>query len=503
MTSEDSLNKHFLTSCPQGVMAFDLNKKITAWNPAIEILLKIPASAALGKSTDSERMPAFFKDSPRTFIEEALRGKHFTVIERDEIPHNPILEITYFPLIDNTQKIAGGMALFKEINQQILTHKTSLLFQDPSYGILEAMNEAFVTFDQEWRYTYVNQHAANSLKLPAEEIIGKKIWDFFPETKELPLYQYFQKAMKERKPIYFEDYIPAINKWFGNRIYPINNGIAVFFHDITHRKEQQNSIEQLNTQLEEQNKNLLAQEEELRSQQEDLKRSLLELEERNFELDQIMYKTSHDLRSPLTSIMGLVNLAKMEEDSSTIFSYILLIENRIAKLDEFVRSMLDFSKASRTPLEAMDIDFYQIIDQCFQSLQFIPAYQKVAKNVTITGTDFKGDALRLRIIFTNLISNAIKYTDSFVEDPSINIDVKVSPEFAIILIRDNGIGIKSESLSKVFDMFFRGTQRSEGSGLGLYIVKQVVDKLGGSIAVDSMEGKGTNIQIRIPNLAAG
>lgn len=494
------LQNYFLSSCPEGVIAFDAKKTILLWNPVMEKIFGIPSEFALGSSTDNPNMPAFFRDSPTTFVEEALKGRNFTFIYSDEHPELPMLEVTYFPLLDDSRVIVGGMAFLKEINQQNKINNIPSFIFNQFQDVLETMNESFAAFNENWEYTYVNKHTSNLFKQPQENLIGQNIWELFPDAKELSIYRNFHKVMEEREPLYFEVYVPAVNKWLENRVYPVTNGIAVFFNDITQRKEQQKAIEKLNEKLEEQNKNLLAQEEELRSQQEDLKQSLSQLEERNFELDQIIYKTSHDLRSPLTSIMGLVNLVKIEKDEAHIRTYILMIENRIAKLDEFVKSMLNFSKANRTPQFAEEIDFNQIIQQSYQDLQFLPGFDRIKKQQTITGGTFHSDSLRLKIIFSNLISNAIKYTNDNEEAPFLKIDIKVSATHADIRIEDNGIGINKEYLPKVFDMFFRGSSKSDGSGLGLYIVKQTIDKLGGALSYESTEGKGTTIRLQLPNM---
>lgn len=499
MNIEDQLKNLFYSSCPEGVIVFDQEKTIHIWNPAMEALFGIEATEAIGKKTDHKRMPAFFRDNPTTFVEEALRGKSLTITHSDDEERVPMLEISYFPLIQTNGKLAGGTALFKKVSKQIQLQKAAKSIQSQLHDVLETMSESFVALDKSWHYTYVNHHAANFFKVPQEFLIGKNIWELFPNIKKTEVYKRFHQVMKERKPLYFESFIPDLNKWFGNRVFPVSNGIVVFLRDITKEKRQREAIEKLNVKLEDQNKNLIAQEEELRAQQEDLMLSLSQLEERNFELDQIIYKTSHDIRSPLTSMMGLVNLVKAETDVSKIKSYILLIENRITKLDEFVKSMLNFSKVSRTPVEKETIDFNKIIHECFKSLEFIPSYNKIEKEIKVEGGPFKGDSLRLKIIFTNLISNAVKYVNPHQEAPYIKIHITIHPHQAIIRMQDNGIGIKAEYLPKVMNMFFRGTDRLEGSGLGLYIVKQTIEKLGGQILIESIEGKGTNIELQIPS----
>jgi signal transduction histidine kinase len=165
--------------------------------------------------------------------------------------------------------------------------------------------------------------------------------------------------------------------------------------------------------------------------------------------------------------------------------------------------MLNFSKVNRTQITPVLIDFKEVINQCFQNLQFLEHYSRLEKNIQVNGEKFAHDALRMEIIINNIVSNAIKYMNPHVANPYLNVEVHISPEQAALTFTDNGIGIKKEYLDKVFDMFMRGTEKSDGSGLGLYIVKQTVERLNGSISIHSVAGEGTKISLLIPNLASG
>jgi len=112
--------------------------------------------------------------------------------------------------------------------------------------------------------------------------------------------------------------------------------------------------------------------------------------------------------------------------------------------------------------------------------------------------DFYSSPTRLDIIFNNLLSNAIKYADLKKDQPFIEIDIQSTPAEAQITVRDNGEGIPGEATAKIFDMFFRASGKGSGSGLGLYIVKEAIQKLRGTINVQSELGKGTEFVVRIP-----
>ncbi len=224
-----------------------------------------------------------------------------------------------------------------------------------------------------------------------------------------------------------------------------------------------------------------------------------ELKVRNDELDNFVYKVSHDLRAPLSSVLGLVNLTRLEKSTDNLREYVQMIENRIKLLDAFINDVLSHSKNLKLEVQLGEIDLKKVIDQCFEDLSYLPNAGLVKVSVTIAGESFYSDQWRMNEIFRNLISNSIKYIDSTKDQSFVKIDVNVSASCAKITIQDNGIGISKSNQTKVFDMFYRATETSEGSGIGLYIVKNALNKLGGQIKVSSEENKGTKFEINIPN----
>lgn len=263
--------------------------------------------------------------------------------------------------------------------------------------------------------------------------------------------------------------------------------------DITELKIAEQKLVELNETLTQQNKALAEREDELN-------KAMKELFDRNFELDQLVYKTSHDLRSPLSSILGLVNVAKMDTATTDKSEYIEQIGFSIHRLDEFVKSMLNYAKASRIDVHLEAVDIKEIIESCLKDLAFLETYNKVKTKFNIQGkSTIKTDKLKLKIILSNIISNAFKYMDDTKPEPYLNIDINATEKEILINISDNGIGIEEEHLPKIFDMFYRATELSQGSGLGMYIVKQSIEKLEGSITISSKFKEGTTFNISLPN----
>jgi PAS domain S-box-containing protein len=224
-----------------------------------------------------------------------------------------------------------------------------------------------------------------------------------------------------------------------------------------------------------------------------------ELKIRNAELDNFVYKVSHDLRAPLSSILGLVNLARLPGNTDNPMEYIDLIGSKVEHLDNFIGDVLSHSKNLKMEVSVALVNFGKIIDQTFQDLNYLEGAKGISRIERIEGIDFYSDPWRIAEILRNLISNAIKYRKLDHTASEIGIRVNVDNMRAEINFADNGIGIDEENLTKIFEMFYRATEQSDGSGIGLYIVRNAVEKLGGQINVASRLGMGTRFTIILPN----
>ncbi len=232
-----------------------------------------------------------------------------------------------------------------------------------------------------------------------------------------------------------------------------------------------------------------------------LRRTMQELKKRNFELDNYVYKVSHDLRAPLSSILGLINVFRLENDPAKTDFYVDLIENRAKKLDNFIQSILNHSRTNSTEIQMGAIDFRRIIRESFEELRYMPQSESMQLILEVNqSTQFVSDPLKVSIILKNFLSNALKYTHPYKPSHFVKFTIEATEHNASITVEDNGIGIDPQYLPRIFDMFFRATEKSDGSGLGLYIVKQTIEKLGGNISVNSQLGEGTSFYITLPNL---
>jgi signal transduction histidine kinase len=234
--------------------------------------------------------------------------------------------------------------------------------------------------------------------------------------------------------------------------------------------------------------------------EEKIVRTNQELSKRNTELDNFVYSVSHDLRAPIASVLGLINLAKKDKDISMKDMYLDMINKSALQQDDFIKEILDQSRNSRLEVKREEILFEPLIDETFSQLKFATsAGQSVERIVHVVQKQpFYSDRWRLKVILNNIISNAIRYRNG--KDPVIKVDVIINENLASVAIQDNGKGIEQDHLPNLYKMFYRATDDGAGSGLGLYIVKEAIDKLNGNINIQSEVGKGTIVTFKIPEL---
>ncbi len=222
------------------------------------------------------------------------------------------------------------------------------------------------------------------------------------------------------------------------------------------------------------------------------------LEHVNKELDRFVYSVSHDLSAPLKSIRGLVNISRFEKMTDRMVEYIDHIEISTDKLESFISEILDFSRNDRKPISNEIVDLQNLCSEILNSLQYFENFIKIKIDTSgIEPTLIYTDEMRIKVIMTNLISNAIKYQKPDGEG-TIQVRTKVLNNKLTLEVEDNGEGIPSDIQNQIFDMFYRGTQSSHGSGLGLYITKEVIEKLNGIIKVKSVFGEGSTFIVKVP-----
>ena len=256
------------------------------------------------------------------------------------------------------------------------------------------------------------------------------------------------------------------------------------------------------TELTEKQKSLTVYTEKLNNSLEQARKFNNELLKANEELDNFVYRISHDLRAPVTSSLGLIEVISLEEDPNAVKGLLGMQEKTLKRLDKLIIDILDYSRNARTGIELEKINGGKAIEEVLKNFRQEKPHIQV--NLVCNEVQpFYTDLMRFQIILINLISNAYKYSSPYAEVCRVNVSLETDNRHALLTVADNGIGIKKDYLDRVFEMFYRASNYATGSGLGLYIVNESVKKLGGSIKVDSKPDTGTCFQVFLPNRVPG
>lgn len=225
------------------------------------------------------------------------------------------------------------------------------------------------------------------------------------------------------------------------------------------------------------------------------------LNKANKDLDSFIYSTSHDLRAPIASILGLTFLGKTELQEEKARNYMDLIDQRVRKLNAILTDILSLARTKKLEVKMEMVSFPDLVEKTLSDIQFDQKNSPISVIYDLNQENqLYTDSSQMKIILGNLISNAIKYHRHRQEQPTIKIDFHRAGDKVTIKIEDNGQGIPEKSLPKIFEMFVRATEQGEGTGLGLFIVKEALEKIKGSVDVKSVYGKGTTFTLYFENV---
>ncbi|WP_276132201.1 PAS domain-containing protein [Polluticoccus soli] len=382
--------------------------------------------------------------------------------------------------------VAGVVVNFRDITDR---KNIEIALRNSEYkyrSLFENSVDAVIVIDESWDITYASESLNNILGYSPAEVSGITPDKFVhPEDlaevlaqRKLAMVNHSKQLSLTERPAHRRVRKDGTVIWCEGTITnlladPAVSGLVINFRDITDRKNSEDA----------------------------LKRSNEELQKSNAELDRFVYSVSHDLRAPLTSMLGLTFIAQNETTDANMLDYLDMLQSSIAKLDGFIHDILDHSRNARLEVKHELINFSELLADITANLRFMNPDTPVAIRTVIDENEaYYSDKSRMGIILNNLVSNAIRYYNPEMKCPEVQIDIKNENGKIRLSVRDNGIGIGTDQQEKVFDMFYRVSHKSTGSGLGLYIVKEAVDKLGGEVALESELGVGTHFTVLIPNV---
>lgn len=353
-------------------------------------------------------------------------------------------------------------------------------------NILNNALDAVVVIDEDGVVTFWNKQAEKIFKWKAKEVIGEKLVDLILPKEGKRVFKLGLKEVNQKKKSRFLnkrieiDLIRKNDEIFNSEftVTPLNVKKTMFFsvfaRDISQRIKDEQMLQHQNS----------------------------ELERINSELERFVYNVTHDLKSPLSNLQGLMNLIETEKDVSKLPPMFGVMSNSIQKMSEFIEELLAYSRNANADFTTEEIDLKLFFSGVIEEHRFMEGASDIDFKMNIPSSlIIRTDANRLRIVINNLVSNAIKYHDLSKEKPFVKIHGRIKKNEVIIQVEDNGLGISKADQKKIFNMFFRITsyeKKASGTGVGLYILKETLNKLGGEIAVQSSKGKGTTFTISLP-----
>lgn len=262
-------------------------------------------------------------------------------------------------------------------------------------------------------------------------------------------------------------------------------------------KVQQEANERLEQKVKERTQELSSAYEELQTMLQTNQEQTKIIENKNAELDAFFYRISHDLRGPISSLLGLTYLAKQEITEPNAKEYIERQHEQVGRLSHIITGLINLTKLNQADLQKETINFDKLIDECIHSFQELPNFDKITfKKEIQEGLLYHSEWILINAILQNLIENAIKYSRK--ETPFVMVSIYEQGDHLIMQVSDNGQGIHEDHQVKIFEMFYRASNRANGTGLGLYILKRSVDRLGGTIQLESKIDIGSTFTIRLP-----
>ena len=390
-----------------------------------------------------------------------------------------------------TAEVAERRRVEEELRQLNLTleqrvEERTAALNDADRQLREMMgsiSDGLLMLDADWRFTYANDSGARLMGRRVDELIGRCAWDLLAEGA--PEREHYRRAIESGRTVSFEQFIPSpVDRWYQCHCYPSRAGLSVYFLDINDRREVEMRREQL-----------LGAEQAARREGERVARAK----------EEFLTSLSHELRTPLAAIVGWTTLLQRPAvDAKTLQRGIDVISRNARAQSQLVADLLDVSRivsgklrmnVSRVDLNAVFAVAVDAAGPAAQSKEVEIELKLAASPVMVNG-----DLTRLNQIASNLISNALKFTAS---GGRVTVTTESRGAESEVEVSDTGAGIDEEFLPYVFDRFSQGDGSAArvhgGLGLGLSIVKSLMEQHGGTVTAHSAgKGKGSSFRLRFP-----
>lgn len=462
-----------------GGWALELPERRLIWSEEVCNLLDYPH----GQVPTLDEGFALYPDEARPLLQEAVRVCAKDGIGFDlELPihtrNGRLIDtrITAQPVRDPQAGITRMIGAIQDISEHKQSLREARRLSERLRTTLESISDAFYTLDTEWRFTYVNPAAERLLQAQASDLLGRDLWSAFPGAYTSEIGQRYRQTLETTQASHFESFYEPLDRWFELHAYPSEEGLAVYFQDISERHQTQ----------------------------QELQSTLLELERSNQELQEFAFVASHDLQEPLRKIQAFSErLADRATDlDEEAHDYLQRMTSAAARMQALIIDLLNYSRVNSRGQPLQRLDLNELLGEVLVDMETV-LEQAQAKVESAPLPPVLGDASQLRQVLQNLLSNALKFQPPG-NPPLIRLTVEQQDNSGWTLcIADNGIGFEEKYLDRIFNPFQRlhGREAYAGTGIGLAIVKKIVERHGARISASSQVGQGSVFRIRFPSLA--
>jgi len=476
--------KTLLENSPDIIARVDLDLKITFINKTIGKITPTPPSFFIGKTYAELGMEQKEYEGFKDQLDKAIKERIPVEFENDYQSRQGYISfsIRLVPEFSSNGEVVSVLIISRETTGLEKVRNQLLENQNRLSGIMSNIPGAVFKckYDKDWTMEFISDGVKQLSGYAANELVHNKVLSFqnlMHQGDRARIWEEVQLATNTQDNYLVEYRIITKDgkiKWVWEQGRIVKNGdfsesLEGVIIDITERKDFEEA----------------------------LKKSESELKKTNAELEAYIYKASHDLRGPLASIIGLAMVAEMEIKEEQAFQFIQLIRNRTERLNDTLTNLLDLVKVKQKILEAERINAEDLVSEIIDNLKSKVGISNIEFHKNLPFKELYYDPFILTNILHNLIENSIDFKQS-VDSPQISISMSNEADGIRINIEDNGIGIREDIIEKIFTMFYRGHDKSTGSGLGLYIVKSSVDKVSGTIDVKSEPNKGSRFSIFLP-----
>lgn len=386
---------------------------------------------------------------------------------------------------ENNDEIGSLTDAFNAMLAEMESQNRELQARHERLGnMVQGMADSYISLDAQWRITDINHRALTQANRTRDELVGKVFWEEFHGLVNTVFWEEYHRVMRDRTAASFVSYAESNAMWVDVRVLPQDDGIAIFYTDITKYKEAEEEVRSFNQKLEA----MVA----VRTR---------ELEAANKELESFSYSVSHDLRAPLRSIHGYMNIfaeeytGKLDDEANRL---IHIIQDNARRMGQLIDDLLSFSRLGRKELMKGTISMEDMVDGIWEEL----LRDQNGRDIDFTRASLPPafvDSVTMRHVWTNLLSNALKYTG---RKPKAIIEVGAREEGdkIVYFVRDNGSGFDMRYYEKLFGVFQRlhSQEEFEGTGVGLAIVHRILHRHGGSIWADARPEEGATFYFALP-----